>query len=361
MKRWDRHGGDVYAVSRQTGRSLEKILDFSASINPLGPAPGVRRAVLNALPRTISYPDPDCDALRHALADRHGLSPQYFLIGNGSIELIHLLPRALGLDHALILGPTFSEYERSMKLAHGRVTRVHASRPTGYQPPLGRVASAVRTVRPRVDAIFLCNPNSPTGQGMQREDILDQFGTLSRRGIWCIVDETFIEYAGDQSVVGAIPRHVRFVVLRSFTKFFALPGLRLGYLVAHPSVIERIQRIMPPWSVNSLAQAAGLAALRDRRHARRSLAFMPVERGRMTRMLARIPGLSVFPSKANFLLAELPPGNSAAALARTLRRQGLLIRDCSAVPGLTERTIRIAVRRPRENDRLFAAIKDLLI
>lgn len=357
MRRRDRHGGDVYAAAKETGLPLGRILDFSANINPLGPSPAVRRAVLAALPHAVSYPDHDCTALRQALSIRHGLSPQYFLIGNGSTELIHVLPRALGLRHAVILGPTFSEYERSMKLAGGRATSVLATRRSGYQPPLQQAARLAKTVRPRVDAIFLCNPNSPTGQGIPGTQLLELIGPLSRRGIRCIVDEAFIEYEERLSIIEAIPHHPGLVVLRSFTKFFALPGFRLGYVVANPLVIDRIKTIMPPWSANSLAQTAGLASLQDRRYVRQSLRFMPAERERLVRRLAEMPEISVFPSVANFVLVELPPGFSGPALARALRGRGLLIRDCSAVPGLSRRAIRIAVRRPRENDRLIAALR----
>jgi len=360
MSAADRHGGDIYAAARETGRPLTRILDFSASINPLGPSPRVPRAITAALPQAVSYPDSACTGLCAALSERHSLPPQYLLPGNGSSELIHLLPRALGIRRAVVLGPTFSEYERSLRIAGARVTRVLAPRREDYRQPLRRAALGPTIRGTRIDAVYVCNPNSPTGQGAALDEMIDVVNALGRKDIWCIVDESFVEYAQGYSVIEEIVRERCLIVLRSFTKFFAIPGLRLGYLAAKPVVIDRIKTIMPPWSANSLAQAAALAALSDRRHIRRSLAFMATERARLAKRLAKIPGVVVFPSLANFLLVELPAGCSSRALSAKLRERGMLIRDCSAVPGLSSRTIRIAVRLSSENDRLVAAIKNLV-
>jgi len=356
----DRHGGDIYAAAHETGRSLTRILDFSASINPLGPSPRVSSAITAALPHAVSYPDSGCRSLCAALSERHSLRSHYLLAGNGSSELIHLLPRALGIRCALVLGPTFSEYERSLTIAGARVMRVLADRRDNYRPPWRQVAFVSKNSGSRIDAVYLCNPNSPTGQGVTPDEVIDVVRVLGRKGIWCVVDESFVEYARGYSVIEEIVRERRLIVLRSFTKFFAIPGLRLGYLAAQPVVVEYVKAIMPPWSANSLAQAAGIAALGDRRHIRRSLAFMATERARLVKRLGLIPGVVVFPSLANFLLVELPAGRSSRAVAAKLRERGMLIRDCSVVPGLSNRTIRIAVRNSRENDRLIAAISELI-
>ena len=150
------------------------------------------------------------------------------------------------------------------------------------------------------------------------------------------------------------------MVVRSFTKFYALPGLRIGYLVGPLKAVARIRQFQAPWSVNTLAQAAAQAALEDQRHAQRSLAFMQRERACLAKALGAIPGLHVFPSAANFLLVELPPSMPAAHMTQTLRQQGLLIRDCSAIPGLNERTVRIAVRTTTENRRLVGALSRIV-
>ncbi|TAL09005.1 MAG: threonine-phosphate decarboxylase [Nitrospirae bacterium] len=356
----DRHGGDLYAAARELGRSPRHLIDFSASINPLGPSKRAIRAAVKSLPLACHYPDATCHGLATALVSRWKLDPAHFVVGNGSSELIHLLPRALSIRHALILGPTFSEYARALSMQGSRMTYLHATRKDGYQIPLTQACKALCTNRSRFDTLFLCNPNSPTGQVASSQDVLDLVDVAARRKVWVVVDETFVDYCEAHSVLSAVVRSPRLLVLRSFTKFYALPGLRTGYLAGSPEVVARIRRFQPPWSVNALAQTAAQAALKDRRHAQRSLVFMHRERARLVKALRTIPGLHVFPSAANFFLVELPSSMLAAHVTQTLRQQGLLIRDCSAIPGLTDRTIRIAVRTTAENRRLVRALCQLL-
>ncbi|MBM4122286.1 MAG: threonine-phosphate decarboxylase [Nitrospira sp.] len=354
------HGGNVYEAARQGRRRLDQIVDFSASINPLGPSPRAIQAVRAELSRIVHYPDPDCTELRKALADHWRLPPNRFMIGNGSSELIYLLPLALSIRRALVVGPTFSEYERAVAVAEGRMIRVQAGRREQYQPPIGKVARAVQRDRLNVDALFFCNPNSPTGSVVQADEVLELAVLASRQGAWVIVDETFGEYCNQATILPQIARLPRLLVLRSFTKFYALPALRIGYLAGPETLLRNLRDRQPPWSVNQVAQGAALAALQDATHARQSLAFMERERPRLARSLARLPGVAVFPSAANFLLLELPSGLSAAVCAKALRRQGLLIRDCSSVPGLNRRTVRVAVKLPGQNRRLVAALAGLL-
>ena len=359
------HGGDVYAAARELGREVRHVLDFSASINPLGPSPAVWRTIGQADEWLLHYPDPACWDLRQALATFWDRSPDEFLIGNGSTELIHLLPAALQIRHLLIIGPTFSEYAAAMVRAGGRISSVLAARADGYRPPLEQVMVALEKLRtkrssvPPIDAVMLCNPNSPTGQPCDVAMVRKLARRAARLGQWCIVDETFAEYCEQVSIM---PEDLppRTIVLRSFTKFYGLPGLRVGYAVASSRVIQQIGAQQPPWSVNMLAQRAAQMALRDRRHSQRSLRFMERERSRFVKGLAQIPDCSMFPSAANFLLVELPARLKSARLVPMLRRQGLLIRDCSQVPGLNDRSIRVAVRSRADNDRLLGELADIL-
>ena len=357
------HGGNVYAASRGLRRPISGVLDFSASINPLGPSPKAIKAAIQGLSALSHYPDPECWEIRRGLALRWKLSPEHFVIGNGSTELIDLLPRALTIRRALILGPTFSEYARAMARAKGRSTNLLATRRDGYRPPLDKAIELVqvsRRGRQPIDALVLCHPNSPTGQVCEAADLVKLVRSADRLGIWTILDETFAEYCQDRSMLSRCARYGRLIVLRSFTKFYALPGLRIGYMVASKETSRRVLAVQPPWSVNALAQQAAAAALSDRGHARRSLVYTQKERERFITRLRLIPGLRVFPSHANFLLLELPQSYRASQLTNVLARQGLLIRDCSSVPGLNEHTIRVAVRTSKENDLLSAALNTQL-
>lgn len=359
------HGGDVYAAARELGRDLHRVIDFSASINPLGPSPAALRTLRTAEAWLGHYPDPTCWALRQALAAYWNRPSEEFLVGNGSTELIHLLPRTLGIRHLLLIGPTFSEYAEAMTRSGGQVTMLWADRADGYRPPLESVRAALQKRRQpasdasAIDAVLLCNPNSPTGQACEADAVRKLARLAARRGLWCIVDESFAEYADHASILSQ-PLPPRTVVLRSFTKFYGLPGLRVGYAVAKPGVIAHMATQQPPWSVNMPAQQTAVAALQDARHTGRSLRFMERERARFQQALSRMPGCAVFPSAANFLLMELPVGQKATTVVAALRRQGLLIRDCSQVPGLNARSMRVAVRSRADNDRLLRALSVLL-
>jgi threonine-phosphate decarboxylase len=286
------------------------------------------------------------------------------LIGNGSTELIHLLPAALSIRHLLVIGPTFSEYAAAMARSGGQVSMLMADRAGGYRSPLTPAFTFLEAIKTpgaglHPDAVVLCNPNSPTGYACDAAAVRKLARLAARRGFWFLVDETFAEYCDHASILSeALP--ARTIVLRSFTKFYGLPGLRVGYAVAKPGLVERIGRHQPPWSVNMLAQRAALAALQDTRHTTRSLRLMDRERTRLLRGLEQLPSCSVFPSAANFILLELPVGQKAATVAGELRRQGLLIRDCSQVPGLNDRSLRVAVRTSTDNDRLVAALSVII-
>jgi len=360
------HGGDVYAASRELHRDIDRLIDFSASINPLGPSPAAWRAITKSRCLLQHYPDPACWSLRRALAFRWRRLPEHIVVGNGSSELIYALPRALGLRHLLIIGPTFSEYANAMTSSGGRVTMVLAERRTNYAPPLEHALRLVKAVgsnrqaRHTIDGVVLCNPNSPTGQACEADAVMQLARAAERNRLWMIVDETFAEFYEKGSILSeaAPSRHV--IILRSLTKFHGLPGLRVGYAVAHGHVSRQLRRQQPPWSVNAVAQVAAVAALKDERHAQRSLSFMTRERSRLTTLLEQLPGCVVFPSRANFILMELPVGCHARQVTVRLRKDGLLVRDCSAVPGLHSRSVRLAVRTRQQNNRLIKALSRVL-
>lgn len=353
----------MYAASRDLGRDLTRIVDFSASINPLGPSPRVWEAILSARHVLSHYPDPECWSLRQALAQRWQIDPEQVVVGNGSTELIDAIPRALKLSHLALVQPTFSEYAASMERAGGRVTSLYAQRQEQYALPVDDLCRLIDTKRDGLgapDGVMLCNPNSPTGQACGVEDLARLAHVTKRRGIWLVIDEAFADYCPERSVLPRAASWPGVVVLRNLTKFYGLPGLRVGYAVARSSVVQRLRRQLPPWSVNAIGQVAALAALNDAAHARRSLRFMIKERARVATLLATLPGCSVMPTYANYFFLELPRGHHARTVAERLRAEGLLIRDCSAVPGANSRSVRLAVKTRRDNDRLVRAFSRVL-
>ncbi len=358
------HGGDIYSAARELKRDPAEILDFSASINPLGPSPQVWKAITASRHLLNHYPDPHCWDLRQALATFWCIDPEQIVVGNGSTELIEALPRALGIHRLLIVQPTFSEYAAAMVRAGGQATALFADRSDQYAIPIDRLCQAMEAGRHdgrAIDGVVLCHPNSPTGQACSADDLARLAQATRRRGLWLVIDEAFADYCPARSVLPHAASWPHVVILRSMTKFYALPGLRVGYAVATRITARRLQRQLPPWSVSAMGQVAALAAVNDAAHARKSLRFMARERDRLQALLLALPGCVVMPTYANYFLVELPRGWHASDITATLRKRGLLIRDCSSVPGTNSRSIRLAVRTVQDNDRIVRTISHLLL
>jgi threonine-phosphate decarboxylase len=365
------HGGQVYQLAKQLGRSVETLLDFSASLNPLGAPVSVVRAMRNAVNECQHYPDPYSEDLRVRLAQEHGISEESILVSNGSAEIIRILPQALALRQACIVGPTFGEFENSLRLAGVSCIGVDALSAQRYAPPLESIFTMLeewrqdssrkgRKVGMHKNAVFLCNPNSPTGRRIAFRDLRQIVREVHQIGCWVIVDEAFVDWSPSQSLMKDIATSPRLLILRSFTKFFAIPGIRLGYVVGKPAVVESLRRHLPPWSVNHVAQAAGVAALADSRFRQRSLQWMQQERPRFIAQLRKISGLRVIPSQANFVMVEVSSTRCPQDIVERLQVQGILVRNCQSFPGVTRPALRIAIRLARENKRLVKGLTEIM-
>jgi len=365
------HGGQVYQLAKQLGRPVESFIDFSASVNPLGPPASVLNAMREAVKGCQHYPDPNSEDLRAQLAHEHKISAESILVGNGSAEIIRILPHALGLRHACIVGPTFSEFENSLRLAGVKYTEVDAVSEQLYAPPVEKLHEVLQEWKlalPRKNrkagvqhhAVFVCNPNSPTGRRMALRDLRKIVGEVHQMGCWMIVDEAFMDWGPSHSLLKDISICPRLLILRSFTKFFAIPGIRLGYLAGKPAVVESLRKHLPPWSVNHVAQAAGLAALEDSRFRFRSKRFMQQERDRFMRELRTVPGLRVMPSQANFVMVEISDDLVTEDIVVRLRDEGIVVRNCQTFSGVTQAALRFAVRLKRDNQQLIFILKKIV-
>jgi threonine-phosphate decarboxylase len=351
------HGGTLLALAAAMGIEPESLLDFSASINPLGPAPGVRPAVAAAFDRVVHYPEIGSPGLCRALAAYHALGEERIVVANGSTELIHLLPRLTGKSagRALLLAPTFSEYAHALELAGWRIDYLCLSPEDGFTLDLAQVATELAQ---GYDLLFFCNPGNPTGRLYPAWEVVALHDLCRRAGCFLVLDEAFMDFAEEQSAKHRLPEgDDDWLILRSMTKFFGFPGVRLGYAVASPALIVLLQQLLPPWNVGALAQAAGLAALADREHCRRTREFVDAERERLVARLGALPGLTLFPGAANYLLLQIKCGMTAATLQEKLLAGRILIRDCSNFIGLDGRFSRVAVRTGEENKRLLQALE----
>ena len=347
------HGGRRHVAQQLYGIPKEELLDFSASINFLGPPPAALSAIRAAAGEVAHYPEEDPSALKIAIATHLGVFPDEVALGNGSIEIIYWLASVLRPRRVLIIEPTFSEYRRACEAAGAVCESFWLSGVEGFALDTGRINPA------GYDLVFVCNPNNPTGYLVPLDEMISLWKRCRDAGAGLVVDEAFIDFSGGEESVLSWGVSAGLYSVRSFTKFFALAGLRLGCLAAPEDFIVRLKQCMPPWNVNAFALAAGVAAIGDLKYMARTWREVISLRDGLYKDLEAIPGIEPFPSEANFLLCRVG-GDGAAALAERLGRVGILIRDCRSFPGLGDSYIRVAVRSERENYQLVTAIRKLM-
>ena len=351
------HGGIRPAQLRELGLDPADTLDFSASVSPLGPPEGLWEALKKV--DLSAYPDPECLELSEALADHCGVGIDNLLVGNGSTELIHLLARVYvpglpssGRPRVLHFSPTYGEYAGACELAGAEMLEIEAQREEGFSWDLDAAGDAILQEKPAL--VFLCNPNNPTGVYLDRMQVSRLCKLAGEANSLLVLDEAYVNFTDDRW--DALPLLAEesgsnLVLLRSMTKDYALTGLRLGYLAAAPEVVRRLARLQPDWSVNALAQTAGVVALDDEDYLPRARQAVNASREFLTREFNEA-GFCVLPSAANFLLVEA--GNGAKWRERLMSR-GVFVRDCASF-GLPD-CIRIGIRSLPDCERLIEAVR----
>jgi len=348
------HGGDLETAAAIFGRPADSFIDFSSNMNPWGPPESARSAMLRAWERIAAYPDPAARRLRALLAERHQVPPEAVWVGNGAAEAIDLSLRSARPKATVVAAPGFAEYETAAKHADSRIVRMTAEPDNQFRIQ----AEAVIQAAAQADAIVLGHPNNPTGQPLEPATIeaaLTHYRTV-------VIDEAFLDFSPDEhrlTLTRQAAERPGLFVIRSMTKFYAIPGLRLGYVIAHPDEIARIREQAIPWSANSIALEAGAAVLQDDEYAERTLRWLTEERAHFSASLQKL-GLQVFPGIANFLLVRFRT-SCASAVQEALGRRGVLIRNAATFSGLEDGTyMRLAVKRREENERLLAEIQSWL-
>lgn len=343
------HGGPDLAELEGLGVSPDGLLDFSVNCNPFGPPPGVRGAAERA--RWDRLPDSQATRLRRSLASVLEVSPANIVVGNGSIELIRFLALAFFEhgDTVVVAGPTFGEYETSLRIAGATPLLFQVSEQEGFRPNPEVLAGFLKC---QAKGMFLCNPNNPTGVYLSREEIDTVVRAASESLL--ILDEAYVPFVdGAWNSLDLLGKG-NLVVLRSMTKDFALGGLRLGYAVGPDPLMEALRKVLPPWNVNAVAQEAGVLALEDPDYPARCLPAIIEARDYLISELTKL-GLRPRPSRTDFFLVEVGDG---AATRRALLREGCLVRDCASF-GLA-RYIRISALTLPDCRRLIEAMGRLL-
>lgn len=351
------HGGDITRAAEEFNLSPDDIFDFSTIVNPLGPPPHIREALLAGVDDLARYPDLHCRALRQKLADRFELSPDQILVGAGATELLHLIPRAFRPRRVSLLAPCYQDYWRAAAETSAEVEGLVTSADNEFRHKIEHLRGRIEVA----DMVVLGNPNNPTGALIAREDLLQLAAQASH--VRFVVDEALVEFTPDpasQSLLG-VPLPENIIVVRSLSTFFAVPGLRLGFAVAHPDLIQQLEREKEPWTVSSPAMRVGQTLHDDDAYIAGTRALIAEQRAVVSQELGAVTGIDAVPTAANFHLLRIQ--NNAVTsreLRRAMMRERVLIRDCANFRGLDGSYVRVAIRTEPENRRMLDALRAAL-
>jgi threonine-phosphate decarboxylase len=344
----------------QPGRKPEEVRDFSIPVNPLGPSKRAERKMVKNLSAALRFSEaPDRD-LSETLARFHGLSAEEILLGAGATEFVRFLPRALLVRRALMVTPISGKYEKALEaIGHDLQTQIdyfEAQEEDGFEVDVNGLISSLTH---GYDALYLSNPGFPTGILTAKKDLDRVLAQTERHRTWFVLDETAIDFAEEDSLKDRVKTSSRLLILRSFSNFFAIPGLRVGYLLGNREAIQKIRDPFPSRTVNALGQLAAAESLRDQAYIRRTREWVPKEMGRFAQSLRSIPGFVPYPAAADFILVQLLPflGVDGGLLGEELLKQGVRIGDCGAHRLLASYFIFIALRSRRENNLLIKTLR----
>ncbi|MFD0697386.1 threonine-phosphate decarboxylase CobD [Paenibacillus sp. GCM10027628] len=350
------HGGDLWTAEEAFGRPKEQFLDFSSNMNPLGPPSVVEHIINHQWRDMVKYPDPAVRELRSQIACKYDIPIESILVGNGAAELIDLTARVLKPAVTGLARPSFSEYEEAILKSGGAIHSIPLHAEHGFVLQERDVEEAY----PSCDLLFLGHPNNPTGRLIPL-NILSQ---LAQSGRNLVIDEAFMDFVQDEqthSMLKYAASSKNVFVIRSMTKFYSIPGIRLGFMVAHPEWIQKLKELQVQWSVNFLAQHIGTAVLDDGEFEQESRNWLLTEKPWLVGELRQL-GLEVVPSEVNFLLFSFPveSGIDVKQAQQLMGRQGILIRDASLFEGLGRRYCRVAIRLRKDNERLVQGLRSMM-
>lgn len=354
------HGSDLEQIEHFYHIPKEEIICFGANINPLGFPESVMQAVSEHLSDFIChYPDREYVALREAIGNYCAVQPEYIVVGNGSTELISLLIRSRNIRHAMEIGPSYSEYERELNLNGCAYSSYYLDPAQSFHPDVSEIVSAAK--EQHIDFLILCNPNNPTASSFSSDELRTLLSACKEEEIFVMIDETYAEFSARPFL--AMPLVSSFdnlMVIRGVSKFFAAPGLRLGYgACSDKNYLAYLSKVQNPWSVNSIAAFAGSLLFSDTDYIQKTKALISSERTRMIQGLSDLPGLHVYPSDTNFILVQIKdPAVTSFSLFEYLIQKKLMIRDCSSFTGLKGNFFRFCLLHPEENELLLNEIRN---
>lgn len=348
------HGSDLEKIASIYGIKKEDIISFSANVNPLGISPNLKEELSTHIDCITTYPDREYTALRNCMAEYVGTEPENIIVGNGSTELISLFIQIEHPRKALILGPTYSEYEREVALGGGTTLYYPLKEENSFRLDTDHFTSKLDD---SLDVLILCNPNNPTSSCIALDDMRKILDVCKEHDIYVMVDETYIEFVNDVKHTSAVPLTAYYnniIILRGTSKFFAAPGLRLGYAITgNEDLLRNMNQRKNPWTINSLAVIAGELMFQDKDYIADTRDLILSERQRMYDIFKASTRFRPYKPTANFMLLRIMDEDlTSGDLFDRAIREGMMIRDCSTFPFLNDKFIRFCFMKPEDNDRL---------
>lgn len=356
------HGSDLEKIEKLYGIKQEDITSFSANVNPLGISFLLKETLSSKIDAITSYPDREYTSLRKCIGNYVNIDYNNIIVGNGSTELISLFIQIRKPQKALMIGPTYSEYEREVSLGGGRTHYYRLKEEDNFELD---IEDLNKSLYQDVDLLVICNPNNPTSSVISRKEMRKILDTCKQKGIYVMIDETYVEFDTNMNELTSIPLteyYNNLIILRGTSKFFAAPGLRLGYAVCgNKDLIKEIVQRQNPWTISTLAAIAGEIMFTDQTYMTKTRELINKERDRILLRLHACPFIKVFPAHANFVLVKILRDDiTSEQLFDLTIRKGLMIRDCSNFPFLDNRYIRFCFMSPEKNDELTDTLLEVL-
>lgn len=354
------HGSDLEKIESIYGIPKEQITNFAANVNPLGLSDYLKTKLCEQIDIITKYPDRNYTKLRQSIAAYCNAVPEHVVVGNGSTELISIMAQYMNPKKALILSPTYSEYEREIGLSGGKVDYFELKASDNFELNVDKLA---RKLQEHYDLFVICNPNNPTSSALSKDTMAHIFALCKEADTFVVVDETYVEFAPNAAKISCVSLssdYDNFICLRGVSKFYAAPGLRLGYAItSNAALLELIHIKQNPWTVNSLAAAAGVIMYEDTQFQQKTLDLIHKEQQRMYEVFSESSRYKPYKANANFILLQImdPTLNSDILFDHAIKN-GCMIRNCSSFPFLEDRFIRFCFMNPEDNDKLVDILLD---
>lgn len=351
------HGGNIYEIERKVGVQKERIVDFSSNINPLGLNKKLIKSIKKNVGVALRYPDIEYHDLVDSISENYKIDRGFIIPGNGATEILSLYFKVLSPKKALILSPTFSEYERALRINGCEIKYFKLEENSGFVPVLSDLCDEMKG---GYDVVVMCNPNNPTGMAVGKGFAEELSNVCAKTGGRVFIDESFMDFlkdADEYTAAGLTGKHENLFILKSLTKFFAIPGIRLGFgMTSDTDLLARMKNVHDPWSINCFADLAGRTLLGDKKYISGTKKTVMSNREMFFKELNEIKNIKVFESCCNFLLIKLLDNMNVSELQDRMLKDRILIRDCSNFKYLDKKFFRVAVKTKKQNSLFVNAL-----